>query len=109
MTDLLHMQFNKTCPQCDIDTAGEEALQGLLRSSCTFFQAGPLWQPVYPELLIWKCEALRPFVEDGTWGRWCDVQTTFVEQFENGLKLMQLPGVSMPAYDVGNWWLLNRV
>ena len=106
---VLHLQFNRTCRQVDIDTAGVEALEGLIRGSRTIFQAGPFWQPVFPRLLIWSCEALRPFVEDGTWDRWCAVQTAFCTQFENGVLLMQSPGVNIQRFHVGNWWLQSRV
>ena len=97
---LLHVQFNSTCSKEKKDTAAVERCEAKIRSGRTFFQGAPAWQKRWPRLLIWKCEALRPFVEDGTWRRWIDTQTQFCAYFLQGIKLVGAPGISMSGFEV---------
>ena len=106
---LLQLQFNKNCSKEERDTAAEERLTAKIRSARSFFQGAPAWQKRWPRLLIWKCEALRPYVEDGTCGRWIDTQTHFCAHFLRGINLVGAPGISMSGFEVTNWWLQNKV
>ena len=82
---------------------------GQLHDAKVFSQAAPFWQQRYPRLKIWKCDVLRPFVEDGTWQEWCNAQLWFCNVYEQGVSRLCSPFLQTPKYEMGNWWLEKKV
>lgn len=109
------MQRNKTCPVAERDVAGTHGIAGKKRDARLIIQAAPFWEEEWPDLLLWKCAALRPFKHSGLWQEWCDKQISFTAALTKGAKALSHPaygmvGQSMSAYTVAvNQFLKNKV
>lgn len=73
-----------------------------------FFQVAPFWEDRFPKLHVWQCDALRPYVESGTYDRWSKLQRTFCATATGAIERLTGPLVNLPSYSMGNWWLKNK-
>lgn len=88
---LVGMQHNLTCTKAERDLAGEHTYGGILDDAVTIFQTAPFYKGRFPLWHLWKCEALEPYVRNGTWDRWCQSQKRFCEAYREAEQALAHP------------------
>jgi len=112
---LLELLRNKTCSVAKRGVAGTHGIAGKKRDARLIIQAAPFCESEWPDLLLWKCSAFRPFKQSGLWQEWCDKQISFTTALTKGAKALSHPaygmvGQSMSGYPVAvNQFLKNKV
>lgn len=76
---LVDMQHNQTCSKAERELAGEHWYGGTLNDALIIFRTAPFFQDASPQLMLWKCAALEPYVRNGTWDKWCQFQKRFCQ------------------------------